>query len=75
MTLSVIDQVVEQLSAMPQPLQQQVLQFARGLTLPEKKGTPGQQLLQFAGSIPSDDLSLIQEAIEEGCEKVDVNEW
>ncbi|WP_235006870.1 hypothetical protein [Calothrix rhizosoleniae] len=38
-------------------------------------GTPGQQLLRFAGSISPEDLQLMQSAIEHNCEQVDVDEW
>lgn len=75
MGISIIDQVIEQLRAMPQPLQWQVLEFARTLVASKIQGVPGQQLLQFAGAIPSDDLQLMQEAIEQDCEQVDLNEW
>ena len=75
MSLSIIEQVIEQLRVMPQPLQWQVLEFARTLGASEIQGVPGQQLLQFAGAIPSDDLQLMQEAIEQDCEQVDLNEW
>ncbi|MHC5932631.1 hypothetical protein [Nostoc sp.] len=33
-----------------------------------------EQLLRFAGSIPTDDIQLIREAIEQDCEQVDTNE-
>jgi hypothetical protein len=75
MSMSVIDQVVEQLRAMPQPLQWEVLKFAHTLTAPQVKGVSGHHLLRFAGVIPFDDLQLMQEAIEQGCEQVDLNEW
>lgn len=75
MSSSIIDEVIEQLRAMPQHLQCQVLDFARTLVKVEVRGTPGQQLLRFAGAISPDDLQLMREAIEEGCEQVDVNEW
>lgn len=75
MNISIIDEVVEQLKVMPQPLQRQVLEFVRSLVKAEVRGTPGQQLLRFAGSIPSDDLQLMREAIEQGCERVDIDEW
>jgi hypothetical protein len=42
---------------------------------PASRGTPGRELLQFAGTIEPDDLALMKQAIEEGCEKVDANEW
>lgn len=75
MSISVIDQVVEQLRSMPQPLQWEVLEFARTLINSKVQGVSGQQLLRFAGTIPIDDLQLMQEAIEQNCEQVDLNEW
>ena len=75
MNISIIDEVIEQLRAMPQHLQWQVLEFARKLVKAEVCGTPGQQLLPFAGSIPPDDLQLMREVIEQDCERIDVNEW
>jgi hypothetical protein len=47
--------------------------FSHQQTLP--KGTPGHQLLKFAGTIPPDDLQLMSEAIETDCRKVELNEW
>lgn len=75
MNIAIIDEVVEQLKVMPQHLQWQVLEFVRSLVKAEVRGTPGQQLLRFAGSIPSDNLQLIREAIEQDCEQIDVDEW
>jgi hypothetical protein len=75
MSIPIIDEVVEQLKVMPQHLQWQVLEFVRALVKTEVSGTPGKQLLRFAGSIPPEDLQLMQEAIEQDCERVDVNEW
>ena len=39
------------------------------------QGTPGHKLLKFAGSIPPDDLTIMQDAIEQDCGQVDLNEW
>lgn len=75
MNIPIIDEVVEQLKVMPQPLQRQVLEFVRSLLKAEVRGTPGQQLLRFAGSISSQDLQLMREAIEQDCERVDIDEW
>jgi hypothetical protein len=50
-----------------------VLHFARDLVSP--KGTPGNDLLRFAGSIDPSDLEAMSQAIAEGCEKVDLNAW
>jgi len=75
MNISIIDEVVQQLRIMPQHLQWQVLEFVRVLVKSEVQGTPGKQLLRFAGSILPDDLHLMREAIEQDCERVDVDEW
>jgi hypothetical protein len=75
MSIPIIDEVVEQLKVMPQPLQRQVLEFVRSLVKVKVRGTPGQQLLRFAGSIPSDDLQLMRKAIKQDCERVDIDEW
>lgn len=74
MSISIIDEVVEQFKHLPQHLQWQVLEFVRALVQSQMRGTPGQQLLRFAGSIPPDDLRLMREAIQD-CERVDVDEW
>lgn len=75
MNIPIIDEVVEQLKVMPLPLQRQVLKFVRSLVQAEVRGTPGQELLRFAGSIPSADLQLMREAIEQDCERVDIDDW
>lgn len=54
--------------------QQRVLEFVRSLKRP-MKGTPGNDLAKFAGTIPVDDLRRMAMAIEIGCEQVDLNEW
>jgi hypothetical protein len=75
MNIPIIEEVVEQLKVMPQHLQWQVLEFVRALVKAEVRGTPGLELLHFAGSIPSDDLQLMREAIEQDCERIDVDDW
>jgi len=75
MSIPIIDEVVEKLMVMPQHLQWQVLEFVRALVKAEVRGTPGSQLLRFAGSIPPDDLKLMREAIEQDCERVDLDDW
>lgn len=70
-----IEEVIKQLQTMPQSLQERVLEFARMLGNTESQGTPGEDLLRFAGCIPPDDLMLMKEAIEQDCEGVDINEW
>jgi hypothetical protein len=75
MDTPIVEKVIEQLKALPQELQRRVLEFTRALADATPRGVPGQQLLRFAGSIPRDDIRLMSEAIERGCEQVDTNEW
>jgi hypothetical protein len=42
------------------------------ITHAAQRGVAGQQLLHFAGSISPEDAKLMREAIEQGCEQVDV---
>lgn len=75
MSISIIDEIIKQLKTMLQHLQLQVLEFANTLIKVQIKGTPGKQLLRFAGSIPPHDLQLMGEAIEQDCEQVNIDEW
>lgn len=38
-------------------------------------GVPGRELLDLAGTLSDEDARQMLEAIEEGCEQVDPNEW
>ncbi len=75
MTTTVLTEIVEQVKILPDRLQYQVLSFVRTLRTLTQNGTPGTELLQFAGSIPAQDVQEIRQAIEIGCEQVDWNEW
>ncbi len=75
MNTPVIEKVVEQLKDLPYELQWRVLEFTRALAFSTPRGVPGKQLLRFAGAIPVSEVELMRQAIEQGCEQVDVNEW
>lgn len=75
MDISIVERVVEQLKDLPQELQWRVLEFTRTLAFSTPHGIAGVQYLQFAGTIPLDDIRTMREAIERGCEQVDSNEW
>ncbi len=76
MDANVIPEEIEnQLLQMSAEQQRQVLEFIRTLALSKQTGVAGKSLLSFAGKIPLDELELIQQAIEEGCEKVIADEW
>jgi len=72
---SLKEEVLKQLNALPYEQQQRVLDFIRALTLSRSSGVPGRKLLRFAGTIEESDLKIMQQAIENGCEKVDYSEW
>jgi hypothetical protein len=55
--------------------QQQVLDYVRTLSTRKLQGTPGIALLRFAGAIDAQDLQVMAQAIEEGCEQVDAHDW
>lgn len=72
---SVITKVVERMQLLPSDLQHLVLDFVQTLQVVTPQGVPGRQLLQFAGVIPTDDLTRMHQAILNACEQADVNEW
>jgi hypothetical protein len=67
--------VIEQLDTLPENLQREVLAFVEALQKVARRGVPGRQLLEFAGAIPLDDVEMMRQAIEDGFEQVDLNEW
>lgn len=75
MTLTMLEQeILDQLHTLALPQQREVLAFVRTLaTTPI--GIPGRDLLAFAGMIEAPDLIALQQAIDEGCEQVNVDEW
>jgi len=75
MSNSIVTQVMEKLSVLPDDLQRKVLEFVKRLMIPVHHGTSGKKLLKFAGSISPEDLQQMLSTIEIGCEKVDLNEW
>ena len=75
MSTLIVDKVIEQLKVLPYELQWRVFEFTRALVVSIPHGVPGRQLLRFAGAIPLDDLQLMRLAIEQGCERIDANEW
>ncbi len=75
MSTTVIDEIIERLRALPHESRWRVLEFTRTLGLSAPHGVPGRQLLRFAGAIPLEDVKQMRQAIEQGCEQIDVNEW
>jgi hypothetical protein len=75
MSQSIKTKVIEQMDILPEDLQRKVLSFAQSLQMRAQRGVPGKDLLEFAGTIPLDDLELMQQAVEGECEQVNLDEW
>ncbi|MEH2248818.1 hypothetical protein [Nostoc sp.] len=75
MDTSILARLIEELKVMPEDLQYRVLEFARALIGLQIHGVPGRKLLNFAGTISPNDIQLMREAIEQGCEQVDIDKW
>ncbi|MCE8429104.1 MAG: hypothetical protein J5U19_12035 [Candidatus Methanoperedens sp.] len=67
--------IIRQLDHLPLDFQRQVLDFAQALVKSYPKGVPGKDLLRFSGIMEPEDIQDMDKAIEESCERVDLNEW
>ncbi len=65
----------EQLDQLPASQQRRVLDFARALAAKQPQAASGRALRRFAGTIAKEDLALIAQTIDEGCEQVNPDEW
>jgi hypothetical protein len=67
--------LLREVEQLPPPLQRKVVDFAHTLAQSRPRGTPGKQLLEFAGTLSPEEAKAMMDAIEDGCERVDPNEW
>ena len=72
--LEIKAELLARLEELPEERQLQVLNFARSLP-PSPRGVPGKDLLPFAGVLDDASARELREAIAEGCERVDIDEW
>lgn len=70
-----INEIMKKIKSLPDNLQRQVLIFVDALQVSSTRGKPGKQLLKFAGTISTDDLNVMKQSIETGCEQVDGSDW
>ncbi len=75
MNSEIISEAAEQMANLPYNLQEKALDFIKRLTLPDKSGVSGRNLLKYAGLIPLDDLNVMKDVIDNDCRKVDTDEW
>jgi hypothetical protein len=71
----ILNEITKKIKTLPDNLQRQVLIFVDALQVSSTRGVRGGLLLEFAGTISPDDLLLMGQAIESGCEQVNGSEW
>ena len=74
--MTVKEQIDRELDVLTVDKQKKVLDFIvclRGSGIPP--GVPGKRLIKFAGSLSEEDGEELSQIIQEGCEKIDYNEW
>jgi len=69
------EELLKHLEHLPSELQRQVLELSRAMARSAARGIPGKQLFRFSGILSQEDASAMAQLIEEGCERVDPNEW
>ena len=70
LSIMVKKEIINQIGMLDYRHQRRVLDFVHALAVTNPKGVPGKQLLAFAGAFPADDLKVMEQAIEDNCEKV-----
>ena len=68
MSTKLQEELLQQMSRLPEEEQQRVLAFVKGLT-PATGGSSGKDLLKFSGAIGQTDLQSMTKAIEEECKR------
>jgi len=69
------EQILNDLDQLSPEQQKRAAELVHGLISPRLKGTPGRELLRFSGTLDDESARQMMEAIEEGCERVDLDEW
>jgi len=74
---SIKQQILDDLDRMPPELQRRAQELVHGLAVSTSrpKGTPGKDLLRFAGILDEEGAREMERVIEEGCERVDLDAW
>ena len=67
--------MIKRLDRLPSEVQIRILNLAEAAAPSPQKGVSGKKLLRFAGILNAADATDMTQAIEDGCEKVDINEW
>ena len=72
------DEAIKRLERVPPKLRATVLSYLEGVgekTAGRVRGTPGRDLLKFAGTISDETAERMKQVIEEECERIDYDSW
>ena len=69
------EQILNDLDRLSPTQQQRAAEFVHGLVSPLPKGASIEDLMSVAGILDDESAREMIEAIEEGCERVDTDEW
>jgi hypothetical protein len=71
---SIAESVLHELEQLSARDQQRALEFVRGVSR-RPQGTPIHKLIDLAGTLDDQSAAEMRQAIEEGCEQIDAEEW
>lgn len=72
---TVKEQILSDLERLSPDMQARAAQLVHGLVEAAPTGIPGRDLLRFAGAIDAESIREMEEAIEDGCERIDPEAW
>lgn len=72
---SITDEVLEELRRLDEGERRRVLEYARSLSATPPHGTTGEALLKHLGVWSEAVADEVADAIEEGCERVNLDAW
>lgn len=74
--LSLENQIINEVGVLPINLQRKVLEFIKILREPfMPEGIPGEKMMKYAGIMTEEEADELSQIIEDGCERIDYNEW
>jgi len=69
------EELLRHLEHLPPEVRREVLELSGAMARSAARGIPGKQLPRFSGIISPEDANAMEHIIEEGCERVDSDEW
>ena len=67
---TIIYEIIEKLEQLSEQQQKQILEYVKAMLQGAPQGTPGRELLRFAGAIPMEEIEQIRQAIDQDCERI-----